>query len=270
MNVTPLSALDLCIAASLVILLALLSFRLRLGLTSQLLVAALRMIVQLLLIGMVLQFLFANSSLWLVILISLVMLLAAGREVRSRSKRKIRGLFGYTVGVGSMFVSSFSIAVLALIIILQQDPWYEPRYAIPFLGMLLGNTMTGIALAVDRMTNLFHEQKELVEQRLMLGESKREAASDIRRDCMRTGMIPLINSMAAAGLVSLPGMMTGQILGGTPPMEAVKYQLLIMFLIGAGTGFGIICSIVMIENHLFDDRHRLRLDRLIAAHDSGR
>lgn len=270
MNVTPLSALDLCIAASLVIMLAVLSFRLRLGLSSQLLVAGLRMIVQLLLIGLVLQFLFANSSLWLVILISLVMLLAAGREVRSRSKRKIRGPFGYTVGVGSMFVSSFSIAVLALIVILQQDPWYEPRYAIPFLGMLLGNTMTGIALAVDRMTSLFYEQKELVEQRLMLGESKREAAGDIRRDCMRTGMIPLINSMAAAGLVSLPGMMTGQILGGTPPMEAVKYQLLIMFLIGAGTGFGIICSIVMIENHLFDDRHRLRLDRLIAASDSGR
>jgi putative ABC transport system permease protein len=263
MNVAVLSALDLAIAAALVVLLALLSFRLKLGLAAQMLIAALRMIIQLLLVGMVLQFLFANSSLWLVILISMVMLLAAGREVRSRAKRKIRGPIGYGVGIGSMFISSFSIAVLALLVILQQDPWYEPRYAIPFLGMLLGNTMTGIALAVDRMTSLFHEQKEAVEQRLMLGETKGEAGVDIRRDCMRAGMIPLINSMAAAGLVSLPGMMTGQILGGTPPMEAVKYQLLIMFLIGAGTGFGVICSILMIQNHLFDERHRLRLDRLL-------
>ena len=96
----------------------------------------------------------------------------------------------------------------------------------------------------------------------MLGETWKQAIADLRMDCMRTGMIPMINSMAAAGLVSLPGMMTGQILGGTPPVEAVKYQLLIMFLIAAGTGFGVICSIIMIERHLFDGRHRLCLHKL--------
>jgi putative ABC transport system permease protein len=77
-------------------------------------------------------------------------------------------------------------------------------------------------------------------------------------------MVPIINSMAAAGIVSLPGMMTGQILGGTPPVEAVKYQILIMFLIAAGTGFGVICSIWMTSRHLFDKRHRLCLDQLIS------
>ena len=82
---------------------------------------------------------------------------------------------------------------------------------------------------------------------------------------MRTGMIPLINSMAVTGLVSLPGMMTGQILGGTPPLEAVKYQILIMFLIGAGSGFGVVCAIYMIEKHLFDERQRLVLDKLLPA-----
>ena len=262
MNVTVLSSGDLIFAAGLVILLAMLSFRLKLGLGRQMVYAGIRMTVQLLLIGLVLQALFANSRLWLVILISLVMLTAAGREVRSRLKRKIRGFFGFGVGVGSMFISSFSVTLLALLVILQQEPWYEPRYAIPFLGMLLGNTMTGVALATDRMTSLFYEQQEIIEQRLMLGETWRQAIADLRMDCMRTGMIPMINSMAAAGLVSLPGMMTGQILGGTPPVEAVKYQLLIMFLIAAGTGFGVICSIMMIERHLFDGRHRLCLDKL--------
>jgi putative ABC transport system permease protein len=97
----------------------------------------------------------------------------------------------------------------------------------------------------------------------MLGQSWQEASGDIRRDCMRTGMIPIINSMAAAGIVSLPGMMTGQILAGTPPVEAVKYQILIMFLIAAGTGLGVICAIWMCGRHLFDQRHRLRLEWLV-------
>ena len=79
---------------------------------------------------------------------------------------------------------------------------------------------------------------------------------------MRTGMTPIINSMAAAGLVSLPGMMTGQILGGTPPVEAVKYQILIMFLIAGGTGFGVISAIWASGKVLFDHRDRLRLDHI--------
>jgi len=263
MNVTPLSVLDLCLAAGLILLLAILSFKLNLGLGRQLVISAVRMTIQLLLIGLVLQSLFASRAVWLIIVISLVMIIAAGREVRARLKWKIKGFFGFGVGVMSMFISSFSVTLLALIVVLQQDPWYEPRYAIPFLGMLLGNTMTGVALASDRMTMLFHDKREMIEQRLMLGETWQEAIAELRRDCMRTGLIPIINSMAAAGLVSLPGMMTGQILGGTPPVEAVKYQLLIMFLITAGTGFGVICAIMMIERHLFDSRHRLCLDKLL-------
>ena len=265
MEVTALSALDLSLAAGLVIILAFLSYRMELGLGKQMILAGARMTVQLLLIGLVLQSLFASRSPFLISVVASVMLLAAGREVRVRLKRRIKGFFGFGVGVGALFISSFSITLLALVVILQQDPWYEPRYAIPFLGMLLGNTMTGVALASDRMTSSFYEQREIIEQRLMLGEPWYLAVSDIRRESMRSGMIPMINAMAAAGLVSLPGMMTGQILGGSPPIEAVKYQLLIMFLICAGSGFGILCSIKLIERHLFDSRHRLRLDRI----DSG-
>lgn len=265
MQVAQLSVLDLSVAAGLMVLLALLSFMLNLGLGRQMVISAVRMTIQLLLIGLVLKSLFQSSSLWLILFVSLIMLTAAGREVRARTKRKIKGVFGYGVGMGAMFISSFSVTILALLLILQQDPWYAPRYAIPFLGMLLGNTMNGISLATDRMTSMFYENREMIEQRLMLGQGRREAVSDLRRDCMRTGMIPIINSMAAAGLVSLPGMMTGQILGGSPPMEAVKYQILIMFLIAAGTGFGVVCSILAIERHLFDARHRLRLSRLTAA-----
>lgn len=262
MGVIPLSSVDLALAASLLVAVAALSMLLRLGLARKLLLHGCRMTAQLLFIGLVLRFLFANTSLLLVVLMATIMLLAAGREVWARQNRKIRGISGYTISVVAMLVSSFSIALLALTVIIGIEPWYTPQYAIPLLGMLLGNTMTGIALALDRMTDLLHSRRGEVEQRLLLGQTCQEASRDIRRECMRTGMMPIINSMAAAGLVSLPGMMTGQILGGTPPIEAVKYQLLIMFLIAAGTGFGVVCAIWMSNLLLFDKRHRLRLDIL--------
>lgn len=262
MDVISLSVIDLSLSAILLVALAFVSMAMSLGLEKKILLFSCRMAAQLVFIGLVLRYLFDHANGSLVILMSLVMLCAAGREVQARQQRGVKGWRGYLVGISAMFVSSFSIAMLALVVIIGVDPWYTPQYAVPLLGMLLGNTMTGIALAADLLTTRMYEQRNIVEQRLMLGQSWQEASEDIRRDAMRNGMMPIINSMAAAGIVSLPGMMTGQILGGTPPLEAVKYQILIITLIAAGTGFGVICAIWMISRRLFDGRHRLRLDNL--------
>jgi putative ABC transport system permease protein len=260
--VIPLSAADLALAAGLVLLLAALSFKFRLDLEKRLLVAALRTTVQLLLIGHVLRLLFARASLAFVLAISLVMLLAAGREVVARQHRRIRGWQGWLTGTASMFVSSFTVAYLALTLLIDNQPWYRPQYSIPLLGMLLGNTMNGVALSLDRLTEMVWQQRQIIEQRLLLGQTRDESVLQIRLAAMRSGMIPIINSMAAAGIVSLPGMMTGQILGGSSPMDAVKYQILIMFLIAAGTGFGVIAAMWLSGRQLFDERHRLRLGML--------
>ncbi len=262
MGVISLSAFDLSLTATLLILLAATSFRLGLGLEKRILVSGMRMTLQLLLIGLILKFLFANASFALVFFLSLFMLLVAGYEVWARQKRKLRGTAGYLISTVSMLVSSFTLAFLALNVIVGVAPWYTPQYAIPLLGMLLGNSMNSVALASDKLTSEMYNMRGVVEQRLLLGQNWQEASSDIRRDCMRTGMIPIINSMAAAGVVSLPGMMTGQILGGTSPVDAVKYQILIMFLIAAGTGFGVITAIFLICRRLFDERQRLVLDCL--------
>ena len=263
MDVIALSVWDLGIAAAFVCVLSMLSLLLSLGLEWKILIFSCRMTAQLLLIGVVLRFLFADSSLVMVVLMAMIMLLAAGREVLARQNIRLKGVIGYVIGTGAMFISSFSVSLVALLIIIGVDPWYTPQYAIPLLGMLLGNTMTGVSLALDRMTDKFYKERFILEQRLLLGQTWQEASSDIRKESMRTGMVPIINSMAAAGLVSLPGMMTGQILGGTPPIEAVKYQILIMFLITAGTGFGVIGAIWMAGYHLFDKRHRLRPEYLV-------
>jgi putative ABC transport system permease protein len=262
MSVISLTPLDLAIAALLVLVLAWLSVRMKLGLGLQILVAATRTTVQLLLIGLVLKAIFEHVHLGWMILIAAVMLLAAGREVLARQKHPLKGGWGFGVGALSMFVSSFAVTLLALIVIIGATPWYTPQYAIPLLGMLLGNTMTGVALGMGRLTESAWQQRAVIEQRLLLGESRNQAIHEIRQDSVRTGMLPIINAMAAAGIVSLPGMMTGQILGGNPPVEAVKYQILIMFLIAGGTGLGVMFALWLTARRLFDERHRLRLDRI--------
>ena len=264
MNVISLSVVDLSMAAISIIILAIISVILKLELANQIIIAAIRTVVQLFLIGLILKTLFSQTEFIWVGLLSAFMLMIAGREVMARQHRRFRGLWGYGLGTLSMFISSFTLTVYALIVIIGTDPWYTPQYAIPLLGMMLGNTMTGVALAMDKLTTTAWQQRAVIEARLILGQDWRTAIGDITRDSVRVGMIPMINAMAAAGLVSLPGMMTGQILSGTDPVEAVKYQILIMFMITAGTGFSAMFATWVGAKHLFDDRQRLRLERLNA------
>jgi putative ABC transport system permease protein len=262
-NLIQLTAPDLMLAALLILALLGLTARMKLGISKQLAIAAVRTTVQLLLIGLVLKSIFSHAELHWVVLMSMVMLTVAAWEILSRQKRKLRTSWGFGISAFSMFISSFLITTIALVIIVRPDPWYTPQYTIPLLGMLLGNTMNGISLGMDRLVQTAWQQRSVIEQRLMLGQTAIEAIRDIRTDSMRAGMIPIINSMATAGIVSLPGMMTGQILAGSPPVEAVKYQILIMFLVTAGTGFGVITVLHLISHRMFDTRERLRFDKLL-------
>ncbi|MCG8012669.1 MAG: iron export ABC transporter permease subunit FetB, partial [Candidatus Thiodiazotropha weberae] len=257
MNLILLTPLDLAIAATLVVALALISLRLSLGIEGKLLIAALRTVIQLSLLGLVLKFLFVQSHPLLISALAMFMLFVAGYEVMARQQRRFSGIWGFGVGTLSMFISSFSVTILALTVIIQAEPWYSVQYLIPLLGMMLGNTMSGIAIALDNLTQNAWQRRQEIEARLILGHSWDQAIRDIRRNALRSGLIPIINAMAAAGIVSLPGMMTGQILAGTPPMEASKYQILIMLLIAAGTGFGATAAVWIGAKRLFDDRERL-------------
>lgn len=259
MNVIPLGVFELSLASLLVFLLAFLSFWNRMEIERPLLIAALRTAIQLSLVGLVLNVVFTTLNFYLVAMIWVLMLTAAGWEVMSRQRVRVKGPGRFFIGTSSMLLSSFSIMVLTLTLIIKVDPWYSPRYAIPILGMLLGNTMNGVALAMNTFTNLAWNRWQVIEQRLALGQTSAEAIEDIWRESVRTGLIPIINSMAAAGLVSLPGMMTGQILAGNTAGEAVRYQILIMFMISSGTGFGVILSLWLMRRKMFDARERLRL-----------
>jgi putative ABC transport system permease protein len=258
---------DVALAASLLIVNGGLSIAFRLGLERRLAVAALRMVVQLTLVGLVLKALFTASSPWLTTLAALVMVAFAGREAMARQDRSFAGFWSYGIGTSAMCVAALLVTLFALTTQFDERPWYDARYALPLLGMILGNTMNGVSLALDRLVSEAHGGRLAIEARLALGASAQTAMEEARRKSVRAGMIPSINSMAATGLVALPGMMTGQILAGVDPVEAVKYQLLVMFLIGGGTALGVFAAVIAGARRLTDARHRLRLDRLSARDD---
>ncbi len=262
MNAVALSLWDLALASSLVMVHAGLSLALQLGLGRQIVLAVIRMVIQLALLGVVLEVLFARASPWLTALAAAVMILFAGREAVARQGRKFAGPWGYGISTSAILMAATLVTIFALTTQVQPAPWYDPRYAIPLLGMVLGNTMTGVALGLNTLTATARRDKSAIEAQLCLGAGIWVALRPTLREAMRSGMLPIINAMAATGLVSIPGMMTGQILAGAEPADAIRYQLLIMFLIAGGTGIGVLAAVYAGARRLTDARHRLRLDRL--------
>jgi len=257
-----LSYSDILLASVFLLLNGALSLWLKLGIARNLAFAMVRMVVQLLLVGLLLKSLFAIQSPWLTLLVALFMAGFAAREIWARQERRLKGWRGLAIGGGSMAASVGVVAFLALALIVQPDPWWHPRFALPLLGMIMGNAMTGISLALDTLHTALNREQRAIEAQLLLGAGKWQAMRPFIRQAMRAGFMPSINAMAAIGVVSLPGMMTGQILSGVDPNEAVKYQLMVMFLIAGATGLAVILATLGSARALTDERDRLRIDRL--------
>ena len=256
----PISLVQLGLAALLMLISVLLSWRLRLGLGRDIVVASVRMTVQLLLVGLILGWVFALKHPLPVIGIGLVMTLLAGQAAVGRTARRYAGI--YLDSFLAVFGSSFLLTGLALSGILQIRPWFEPQYAVPILGMVLGGSLTSVSLALDRFTSDVQSRRGEIESLLAMGASRWEAAHGAVTAAVRTGMIPTLNGMAVMGVVSLPGMMTGQILAGASPNTAVRYQIVIMFVLSASAALGSLIVTLLAFRTIFDDRDRLRADRL--------
>ena len=258
----PVSNLDLALASLLVIANGALAIALRLRIARALAVATVRMMVQMTLTAVVLIALFRTvSPLWTAVAAT-AMVGFAGREILARQERRLAGWWAYGLGTAAMLLAASLVTVFALVGQVQPDPWYHPRWALPLLGMILGNTMTGVALGLDTLTSRLARDRAGIEAQLALGADRHEAMRPAARQALRTALMPIINAMAATGLVSLPGMMTGQLLAGADPEQAVRYQILVMFLIAGGTAAGALAAVFGGIHRLTDSRHRLRLDRL--------
>ena len=255
-----LGPLQLAIATLLIIAAGVVSLVLRLGVERRLAVAGLRTVIQLGLLGLILERVFALENPLLVVGLLLLMTVFAAREAVTRASRRYRGILADAWL--TMAASCFLVGGIVTQVVVGVKPWYDPQYVIPLLGMILGNSLTGISLCLDRFMDHLETRSAEVELRIAFGATRREALAAPLRDGVRTGMIPIINSMAAAGIVSLPGMMTGQILAGSPPMQAVAYQIVVMFMIAAAVALGAMLVVILAGRRLMGPDATLRLDRL--------
>ena len=251
---------QLVIATVLIVAAGVVSMALRLGIERRLGVAALRTVIQLGLLGLVLEQIFSLENPLLVVALLLLMTAFAAREAVSRATRGYRGIL--VDAWLTMAATCFTVGGMVTQLVVGVDPWFDPQYVIPLLGMILGNSLTGISICLDRFMDYLEVRSNEVELRIAFGATRREALAAPLRDAVRTGMIPIINSMAAAGIVSLPGMMTGQILAGSPPLQAVAYQIVVMFMIAAAVALGAMLVVVLAGRHFMGADATLRLDRL--------
>ncbi|MCZ6507601.1 MAG: iron export ABC transporter permease subunit FetB [Acidobacteria bacterium] len=249
------------IAAALILVNAGLSVVLRLGIERRLLIAAARTVTQLLLVGLVLRWVFALSEWYAVVGLTLLMVLAASRAAIGNVSRRYSGI--WLDGLLAMGLSSWSVTALALIVIVRPEPWFHPQYAIPLLGMMLGNSLNGVSLGLERLGEELSGKRSQIDGYLALGASRWEAGAEPVRTAIRTGLVPITNSMMVVGIVSLPGMMTGQLLAGASPVEAVKYQVMVMFLIATATAIGTLTVVLLAFNRLFSRDHQFLRHRLL-------
>ncbi|MDE1922868.1 MAG: iron export ABC transporter permease subunit FetB [Gammaproteobacteria bacterium] len=228
--------IHLALASALVLVAVALSEFQRLGLARRLLIGALRAVVQLTLIGYLLVWLFHTDHAIFVLGVLLVMgvtatFAATGRQPGGAAmQRRLRPICFVSILVGS----GLTIAYVSAIVV-DITPWYNPRYLIPLFGMIVGNAMNGAALAAERLRSEMEHTRAQIEALLALGASPQQASTEPARRAIVAAMIPTINSLTVVGVVSLPGMMTGQILAGSAPTLAVRYQLVVVFMLVGAT-----------------------------------
>lgn len=255
-----LGVVNLVVAGALLVFAVAMSRIVRSGVTTTLTWAALRTLVQLLALGYVLAWIFEVDSFWAVMGMFVLMLGAAAVTAATRPKQPLPGLLAYTTG--TLAVGSALTAVVVCMFVVRVDPWWEPRYFLPLAGMILGNSMNAVALAAERLQAEVASRRDEIEQLLALGASPRQAVDAALRETYRAAFLPLTNMMLTAGIVSIPGMMNGQILSGTDPTLASRYQVVVMYMISAAVTLSVTLLGMLVYRRFFTRAWQLRHDLL--------
>ncbi len=197
---------------------------------STLFYALFRMLIQLMLIGYVLTYIFATNSPYLIILILCVMLIAAS-VISLRPLQKRQNSLYIHAFISILFGGFFTL-VMVVFGVLDLHPWYEPRFLIPIAGMIFANAMNAVSISAER----FESER-----------SRENSYRDARATSYKAALIPIVNALFAVGLVSLPGMMTGQILSGVDPLIAVRYQIMVMLMILGSAGISVAIYLLLVK-----------------------
>lgn len=231
---------------------------LQLGLVRETVVSLVRMTIQLILVGLYLKYVFQLNNGFVSLLWVAVMLVVANLSILNKTGLKRRLFFWqvFTGVAGSTILSTGWFIAVAI----RPDPLYDARYLVPIAGMILGNCLRSNVQSLERFYSGIRKNENEYATYLMLGANRNEAVRPYLRDALKAAVNPSIATMATMGIVSLPGMMTGQILGGAMPIEAIKYQIGIMICIFTTTVVAALINIRMSLPVAFDDHQRLRTD----------
>ncbi len=218
-------------------------------------IAVSRMTVQLVLVALYLEFLFRVNSIWLNFAWVLVMLLVANSSIINSSGLRVRVFFlplFAGVAIGTLVVVFFMVFITV-----QPQPFYDARYIIPITGMVLGNCLRANVISLERFYSSIRKNEKEFLSYLLMGATLKEAVAPYMREAAKAAFAPTIATMTTLGLVSLPGMMTGQILGGSLPVVAIKYQIAIMLAIFSATVLTAVINIRLSMGVSFSEYHTL-------------
>jgi len=226
--------------ATLLISIGILRF-LKINLFKDLVTSFSRMTIQLLLVGLYLSYIFKYNSLWLNCLYILIMMAAANHSLLKNSGLKLQ-LFSFTFP--SLLIGIGGVLAYFTLLVFKPEPMYDAKYMIPVAGMLLGNSMNRTIVTLERFYNSIKQDNEGYVSLVTMGGSVSESIMPYFRTAYKAGIAPTLANFATIGLVSLPGMMTGQILGGSTPMVAIKYQIVILLAIYIATEISTILAVL--------------------------
>eukprot|EP00127_Corallochytrium_limacisporum_P003153 Clim_evm2s147 gene=Clim_evmTU2s147 len=252
------SWLGMLIALSVMVFTVMVSWLLGLGFEKKMTIGTVRAALQLTALGYILTPVFTTPRWWAVMLLSLAIVVLAAREAYARPKWSYALMFSHILF--AIAIPSLLLCCMATLLVVKANPFWDPQHFIPLLGMLLGNVLTGVSLALSEVLSILGERRQLIEYRLAMGATCWEAYRPLMIDALVTGMTPTLNSMYVIGLVSIPGMMTGQILGGTSPEVAAKYQIVIIYFIGCTGMLGQVITLLLLYTTLIQGgrvRHEL-------------
>jgi putative ABC transport system permease protein len=198
----------------------------KLKLTKDIVFSFARMSIQLLLIGYILKFIFQINNVALIVIYYAVMVMFAANIIKERTKVKFT--HANIIIFGAIFITGLIVTLFMAIVSIGLKNPFEARYFIPLAGMIVGNSMNSTTIAVERFFSEVQQNRSYIEELLSLGATPKEAVIELKQKAFRSSLAPQLASVSAMGIVSLPGMMTGQILSGINPIEAVKYQMIIL------------------------------------------
>ena len=245
------SFLSLLIASSLVLVTLLFSYWQKLHLEKEVIVGVARAIVQLVLIGYILDYIFGYNHPVFTTLLLVFMIFNASYNAAKRGKVIKNGL-----GISFVAITVGTVLTLAVLLV-SQIIQYEPAQMIPISGMIVGNAMVALGLCYKHLASDFKNKRDEVETKLALGADILPSSIGIIRDAIKTGMLPTIDSAKTLGIVSLPGMMTGLILAGASPLEAIKYQIMVTFMLLSTTSISSFVACYLSYRGFFNDRKQL-------------